>query len=282
MKKILKLVLTSFLFFSLCGCDEEEGYVNESFELGSATSLEGNVILVSIYADDTESSWQGNNDKLREDIMNDYVLSTKYLEKAAKQYGSDVHFIYDYEKNEDLYYETEFEVDLKDEDSCYDAWEFIDENIDTDELLSKYEADNIIYMFLINSPNSNDMTSCTTNWTDDNEYPYEMCFMFMHTDNEQETPAAFAHEILHTFGAPDLYLVDEDGSNYGISEDYVEALEVSDSNDIMFTTYDAKTYKPHYDKITNEFSEIDAYYVGLTDYSEVVADWGFEESQHAY
>ena len=40
-------------------------------------------------------------------------------------------------KNEDLYYETKFEIDLKDEDSCYDAWEFIDENIDTDELFKR-------------------------------------------------------------------------------------------------------------------------------------------------
>ncbi len=135
-------------------------------------------------------------------------------------------------------------------------------------------------MFLINSPESNELTSCTTTWSEDNDYPYEMCFMFMHTDGEEEMPASFAHEILHTFGAPDLYMADEDGNNFGITQEYVDALEVSNSNDIMFTTYDAITQEPHYDKITNEFTEIDAYYVGLCDSSEVVEDWGFDPSQH--
>ena len=35
-----------------------------------------------------------------------------------------------------------------------------------------------------------------------------------------------------------------------------------------------------YDSVKNEITDITAYYVGLTDYSETVQEWGFEPSQH--
>lgn len=54
---------------------------------------------------------------------------------------------------------------------------------------------------------------------------------------EEEAPTGIAHEILHAFGAPDLYLEDTDGENYGVSKQLVKEFENTKSNDIMFTTY---------------------------------------------
>ena len=48
----------------------------------------------------------------------------------------------------------------------------------------------------------------------------------------------------------------------------------------MRVDYDPDTYQYSYDSITNEITDITAYYIGLTDYSETVNEWGFEKSQH--
>ena len=108
------------------------------------------------------------------------------------------------------------------------------------------------------------------------EYPYEICYMFMGEDGYYESPAPIAHEMLHTFGAPDLYVADE----YGITQEYVDYIAQNGLNDIMRNCYDPNTGSPVYDSVKNEITDITAYYVGLTDYSETVQEWGFEPSQH--
>ena len=57
-----------------------------------------------------------------------------------------------------------------------------------------------------------------------------------YTDGEPESPATFAHEILHLFGAPDFY--------EGSSDPYVDAaltayVEETYPDDIMLSTYEA-------------------------------------------
>jgi hypothetical protein len=48
----------------------------------------------------------------------------------------------------------------------------------------------------------------------------------------------------------------------------------------MYTCSDRRSGKYHYDRITNEVSSITAYYIGLTDISDIVSELGLEESQH--
>ena len=83
---------------------------------------------------------------------------------------------------------------------------------------------------------------------------YEFSYMFMHSNDEEETPAAFAHEMMHQFGAIDLYQEDEE---IGLSEEEIGIIESDYPNDIMYTTYDEVTWIPIYDEITNEISELE-------------------------
>ncbi len=71
-----------------------------------------------------------------------------------------------------------------------------------------------------------------------------------------------------TFGAPDPYY-----ANNVISQSYVDYCESITSGDIMFSTYIGE-------HISNEFTELDAYYVGLTDSSETVEAWDLGLSEH--
>ncbi len=80
----------------------------------------------------------------------------------------------------------------------------------------------------------------------------------------------YAHEILHLFGAPDLY-----EARQGITQEYVDHLEKTDSRDIMFNSY-----RGDWDSGRVTFSELDAYYTGLTDRCEDVETYGLPKSQH--
>lgn len=62
-----------------------------------------------------------------------------------------------------------------------------------------------------------------------------------------------------------------------ITEQYVEHCRQSNSNDIMFADYDI-TGKPAPDRVTNELTELDAYYLGLTSYSKDAEKWNLGQS----
>ena len=52
------------------------------------------------------------------------------------------------------------------------------------------------------------------------------------------------------------------------------------ANDIMYYCSDMETGEYVYDRVTNELSELDAYYAGLTDGCPLVEQFHLKESQH--
>ena len=130
-------------------------------------------------------------------------------------------------------------------------------------------------MMYFNTPETNTITSNTV-FCYESEFTYEICFMFMNCEGHLECPSHFAHEMLHTFGVPDLYTA----ADYGITQEYVDYAANSGLNDIMRINQDPQTGELLYDSIPNEVTDITAYYAGLTDYSETVNEWGFAPSQH--
>lgn len=256
-----------------------------SWSLGTAKVPDGTTVVVSIFTDDSVSSWNSDSDDDLNTMADslDYVgIACDWISESSKKYGYDAQFVYDWSENADLGYTADVDCDIvKDEDNNTDVMDgFIDSNVPTDKLLSEYNADNILYLVYINTPDSNEETSCTVSYYDGASYPYEICFMYVNCEGEEEAPAAYAHEMLYTFGAIDLYMADYSYDDYNITQDFVDYIENSDGNDIMYTTYDAYTDEPHYDEITNELTDIDAYYVGWLDDSELADQWGLVDSEH--
>ena len=68
-----------------------------------------------------------------------------------------------------------------------------------------------------------------------------------------EPPSAYAHELLHAFGVPDLYY-----TGGLIPQAYVDYCKETGSQDIMYTI------NGDMDRITGQLTELDAYYLGLT------------------
>lgn len=260
--------------------------------IGSAGDLKGTTLIISVFSDDAKTSWDFDS---KEDYRtycwayNNISIAAKWITESAAPY-SNASFVWDWVENPDLVYfaKTEYDVPAVFETgtnadiiNTYEFfWEYIDTHIPTEKLMEKYGADNVVYLALFDSPAEQTMTSRTRNWAEASwmSYPYEVSYIFMHSCGSLTAPASFAHEILHCFGAPDLYLHRE----YGITEEYVEWARTERTNDIMRVTFDnSDGYTRYYDRISNEMTDITLYYLGLTDYSETVEKWGFEKNQHS-
>ena len=104
-----------------------------------------------------------------------------------------------------------------------------------------------------------------SHYADDGEYfYYEYSCLYRHdayTDGERESPATYAHEILHLFGAPDLY--EGSGDPY-VDRALIDYVAETYPDDIMVSTYEDDGTS-RFDVITKEISPLTAYCLGLTD-----------------
>jgi hypothetical protein len=132
----------------------------------------------------------------------------------------------------------------------------------------KYQAQNIIYMFYFNTDESNTVNSWSLGNNQDLETEIVNVFVRDNlSDGFYYMPASsLAHEIMHCFGARDLYYASD-----AIPQAYVDHCEATDSKDIMYTTCLGDT-------IPQIFSQLDAYYLGLVDSCDEVTTWGLGKS----
>lgn len=97
----------------------------------------------------------------------------------------------------------------------------------------------------------------------DKEYYYEYSIIYQYQPQRQPVQwwgaAATAHEILHLFGAVDLYPGQE-----SLPEDLAEQILQAYPREIMYTTYDPQGYGD-LEKISQQLSPFTAYRVGLTE-----------------
>jgi hypothetical protein len=281
MKRIILTAVTTFVLVSLTAC--QSNTKEPDMSLGSAGELEGNTLIISVFANDVNYKWDlaSETDQSSMENIDSYLgIAADFLSETAFSYGKKATFTYDFIKNKKLCYYAYFDIDAAQSDS-WDAEiamnTFIDENIDADYLRKKYKADNIIYFMFLNTDDKSDGYACTRNWYEGMEYPYEIVFMYNVDTEHINCPAVYAHEMLHAFGALDLYYED---AEYGISSEFLNYISENVPNDIMYYCSDPETGEYLYDSIPSVVSEVDAYYVGLTDYSELVEEYHLGKSQH--
>lgn len=263
-------------YCEICGAEQTEltQAPEGRTDLGSAGSPEGTTLLISIFANELTTQWdfQSEQDQQTRSMMH-YHLSegVKWLSAQIGAYGVEADFIYDWEACPDLYYTYDFgELVLvrPDGGGYWKQENYVLEHIPTQALKEKYNAQNVIYMFYFNTDESNTVNSWSL--SDRQDVQTEIINVFVRDDLADEyyyMPASsFAHEIMHCFGAYDLYYASE-----AISQDYVDHCRETDSQDIMYTVCLGDT-------IPQEFTELDAYYMGLVDSCEEVENWNLGES----
>lgn len=243
-------------------------------KFGSASYIDDKTLIVSIYASDNESSWDfsdKNQNALATQMMNELSVATSWLTQEVSEYSKGAEFIYDWAKNPDLVYSVRFYETLvrADGGAYYDQVAYINKYINTEELLRKYDAQNIIYVFFFNTPPSNPHNPWSISKTANDNFNTEIINIFYRFDNDfVVNPCIYAHEIMHCFGAKDLYY-----KNRYITQDYVDYLSSTESDDIMFSVYTGN-------EIHNSFSPLDAYYMGLSESCPEVEKWNLAKSDY--
>lgn len=259
------------------------------YPYGSVGRLNGRIVVVSVFASEGEHVWDfEDSDDFQAYSRDYYALKTAcdFLETECASYGKDVEFIWDWMANDHLYYTTTMEADFTDilagnYPISQEAWKYIDDNINSEGIRKLYNADSVIYLFFLNSPEDNKQPSCTRDFYDGMPYPYEICYIQARNSQGLTVPAILAHEMLHAFGAPDLYWTDTYSVfelDYGITKEYTDTIKENGLNDIMRITWDPKTGQYLTKKIVQHITDITAYYTGLIDQSETVQQWGFDPS----
>lgn len=274
--------------------DHYDGYHAPSdwkklYPYGSVGRLQGRIAVVSVFASEGDHVWDYEDAETYKAYSRCYFslkTACEYLENECAGYGKDVEFLWDWMTYDHLYYTTTIDEDFSDILAgnfpiSKAAWKFIDNNVNSEGLRNLYQADSVIYLFFLNSPEGNTQPSCTRDYYDGMPYPYEICYVQARNSMGLTIPAVMAHEMLHAFGAPDLYWTDTYSVfslDYGITKEYTDAIKKDGLNDIMRITWNPETGQYEKDKILQHVTDITAYYTGLTDYSETVEKWGFEPS----
>ena len=225
---------------------------------GSAGVLEGQPVIISIFINDKDSRW---TNKAKREANRKLAAASKYISGQAKKYGKKAEIVTDIYKNNRICYSYTTKMKLNDsakkQDRLYENVEkFIDSRIDLTKIRQQYGTDSIGFLFHINKSG---VSSTLVHYIEEGEENfYECSTVFSQCGGKAEGASTYAHEMLHLFGARDLY---ERSLPDGITASFVRHIEKKFPNDIMFSTYTKRGKQLKY-SIKNEISRVTAYFLG--------------------
>ena len=239
---------------------------------GTADTIMGKTLVVSIYTDDATTSWNSLNEVDQyniDDSLNNLKIATNWLEEQVSKYNKKAEFIYDWKKYPDLKYNAKFsDISFKEDifGNNYEQRMWIRNNIDILNLKKKYQYDNIVFIFLVNMQSADNVYPRSN--ASNSDWDLDIINIFIQNNYYYTTSAVYAHEILHLFGVPDLYQ-----SGYKINQKYVDYVKENRHDDIMNWTTETL-------EVTSTFSDLDAYYAGLINECAEVNEWKLAKSDH--
>ena len=225
-------------------------FTEEQKAYGSAALLTDATVLVNVQSTPLAIEWFTEQAAGYEAAVNlicdrsadgsDSTLTRSYLVQSAMQGGEN-----------------------SEESSAFlDEMDTLCASLAADSRLAAYGARHIAFLFFL--PISGTSFTMAHYADDGDSFYYEYSCLYKtdaYTDGEAESPATYAHEILHLFGAPDLY---EGSSDPYVDEALVSYVADTYPGDIMLSTYEDDG-SSRFDAITKEISPLTAYCLGLAD-----------------
>ena len=236
---------------------------------GSAGLLTEPTVLVSVYINDAAGGRVWTEDAKAETRQ---YLSTavEWLNAQAAQYGQSLTLYYDDGTANSLLcrsYTPRTAIkggeDSNESDALLTELDAVCATLDTAELQRTYGTDRVAFLYFL--PVSGGSFTMVHYADDGDAYYYEYSCLYRYDvyagDGENESPATYAHEILHLFGAPDLY----DGSTDSfVDEALVDYVVENYPDEIMYSTYN-NDGTSSFTEIDKAISPLTAYCLGLTD-----------------
>lgn len=226
--------------------------IDGSFGIGSASVLRGKNILVSLFLTTPDNAF---TEEEKEICLQRLKEAAIYIEETAFGYGVETQFILDWseENSQDLCMEKTVDFSISDDSDFMDALDeafaqWTEEELSYERLLQEYGADGIATCMFVNAPGRSYAIVY-----DGEDNVRESLVMFVRNDKgTEEEPAVYAHEILHVFGAHDLYR----GEEYSRAvTDYIAA---NYPDEIMRSVAGEG-------RISEQISRITAYHLGWID-----------------
>ena len=302
-RKIIAFLMCVLILFSCTGCTEEiyenlyeylytqyidynavniENYdeqydVNQEFadpgksiyrNFGSAKKLVGDCALVTIFMADEESIFTINQE---EEAMSKLTEAVNYLTNKANLFGRELEIVYN---EPDLIYRFNskniISTNFDDTNWSVDLLERINSDKIVQEIYRNYGIDNV--GFVINVNKEGQSYAVSTNKYVMKKYDNEKCVIYSQYSGSETNAYVYAHEILHLFGATDLYYPND------IIEYRKDLAEEYFPNEIMLDY--------HYNLKNAMISDVTAYLIGWKDklkkeYEDFVEDYIFEP-EHMY
>lgn len=233
---------------------------------GSCNSISGTTVIVTIFVDDPYHHWDWNGrqaDAASYFRIHDRMETcVKWLVRQAARYDAKAVIYWDWNELPHLYYWYTSANDIRDSRYTYsELRDYITDHIPLKTIKEYYHADNVLFLALYNQ-DITDTCRGVSYALDYWEYAggddaYEILWIMDEDNGLTVSAAGLAHEIMHCFGAVDLY----EGSDF-TTPAYLKHLKAIGSRDIMY----AIDYSDP-DHIGETFSDLDAYYMGLLPYS---------------
>lgn len=220
--------------------NDETSYVQNK-NGGSAYKLEGNVAVVTVFLTDGNMSY-GNESKVMSNVNN----AERWLKTKAAEYGKEVNFMnYEYGKNKLVSFNTpQGWSSAGNSFSSYTALQkFEDTPSGIIDFAKSQNCDQVVVLFV---SNGNGRSYAMDNYLASNMVlDYDVIFAPNNVANE----AQIAHEMLHLFGAVDLYsLSGQSQAKASMLPQFKRDIMANVSNNLSVT----------------EFSPFTAWTVGLT------------------
>lgn len=235
--------------------EEELGNPRSSYGLGSAKYLEGRNVLYSLFVDTPHSNWQQDD---KEAALEKLQIATEYIEESAREYGVETELVCDWQENIDLTGQAKVDFKIMDGENFEERLDeeiayWVEYMVDYEALKAAHEAEGAALLVFVNNPSVS--YAIVFDGTDN---PKESVVMF-----SKEAPAVYAHEIMHLFGAHDLYEEAEFTAEVSAYVREIYPLEIMYRvTDLQGNAYD--------DKIVNTLSPITAYHLGWVDEIEEI------------
>ena len=234
---------------------------------GSVRLLEEPTVLVSVYLNDaaTGSIW---TQEARAETQRYLAMAVEWIEAQAAGHGARTELYYDdgsagspLQCTYALQSRLRGGVDSEESAAFLDEMDALCATLDTAELRERYGTGNIGFLLFLPVRG----TSFTmAHYADDGfDFYHEYCCLYRYDayseQVEPESPATYAHEILHLFGAPDLY---EGSADPYVDGELTAYVEQTYPDEIMLSTYDPDGENV-YTAIDKTLSPLTAYCLGL-------------------
>ena len=235
---------------------------------GSATYPESGTVLISVYLD-TGLDWTAQDIARTQQYLQ---IAVEDLDEKGQEYHSGMDIVYD--SRQDSRLAVNLSLDLPDvEENLQLTNRALDaalaEAVDYRALMTDYQTDSVAFLVFLNDSG----VSYTVPYYqgDGAEWYLEKCYLYLYDlggRRNYECPATYAHEMLHLFGAWDLY---EENADDGVTSQVVDYIQEEYPTELMLTTYTVWGGYD-YDSVPQVISPLTAYAIGwIEDCREL--DW---------